>query len=407
MAFQSTPIGILGQFIMGVYDSDDSDGTLVAQTANAGGRCAKVLSNGGLHVRRAVKRGLLTVARNQAVLEDSMSGIPPSAEAAKHWVNDIFLPWVKPYGEVMKRAYWEDAYNELGSLEDPATLKGFNEFEVTRQQLMAQIGYKCCIGNFSAEARLYDKVTPFLPALRLAAQLGNLVGLHAYWAPDPQNVTKRVYDWDTGEVDSRVFDFMFPEEALASELKRRGEVVPYCVNTEFGRDELLSLGWKFPGWRETPISGGDYLTELAAICQRKQRKGICKGAFVFADDTDPASAWTQYNTHGARKGDNLPVTLMIINYQHDHQDAEIIVPALSTPVEPPPPVDPQPVTGNKSVKLKAQCNQRADHSVSSALLGVMGAGASQVVEYPAVAGYCKVVGQPYWLLAANLTIQGA
>jgi hypothetical protein len=346
MSYQPSPVGILGQFIMGVYDSDDSGGSLVVQTANAGGRCVKILSDGGLHARRAAQLGLLTIGRNQARLEEPMSGIDPSAQAAVHWVNDIFLPWVKPYGEIMKKVYWEDAYNELGSLEDPATLKGFNDFEVTRQTLMGQLGYRCCIGNFSAEARLYDKVGPFVPALRLAAQLGNLVGLHAYWSPDPDNISGRVFDWDTGAVDPRVEEFIFPEEWLARALRAMGEPVPFCANTEFGIDELLSLGWHSAGWRTTPISGDDYVRQEVAICQRKRARGICKGAFTFCDDTDPSGAWVQYNTHGARKGDDLPVTLMILNQQHDHPDGPIAVPAQpGGPVEVPPPVEPPPATG--------------------------------------------------------------
>ena len=346
MSFQPTPLNLLSVFVLGLYDSDDPPTHLVGDLVNAGARCVKVESSGAAQARYAAGHGLLTIGRSIKALEEPMQGIAPSADAAHHWVNEVFLPWVEQYGGHARDVYWEDAYNELGDLEEPATLAGFNDFEVTRQQMMHDLGYRCCVGNFSAEARLFDKVTPFLPAIRLAAQLGNLLGLHAYASP-------RLIDPDTGAVDSAIGDFLFPEEALASRLAALGEPMPAVVHTEFGIDSILSLSRTWPGWRLVPdMSGEEYFREIVTVCQRKKACGLVKGAFVFVDDADPASRWSEYNIHGGRPArpkqndpGELAVTTMILNHHHDYPDDPIVISPVSAPAPAPAPIPAPPLTG--------------------------------------------------------------
>lgn len=350
MTYQETPLNIMSLMLLGVYDTNAPETGIVGQFHDNGARAIKVESDGATNIAYAARHGMLAVGRSIAALENPMNGIAPSAAAADHWVDKVFLPWATKYPEDrMKKVYWEDAYNELGSLEDPATLAGFGAFEERRQQRMHDLGYRCCVFNFSAEANIHDKLTPLLPAIRLCAQYGNLFGQHSYGGPQLVNP-------DTGVTEAVIEPFVFPEEWIAAELRRRGEPVPYFVNGEHGIDELISLHRHNAGWQTVSgLTGPEYFRQLVVTCQRKKAKGLVKAVFVFVDDTNPSGPWVQYNTHGGRSLNpprntqwETPVTLMIRDYHGAHTDEVITVPIQGPPVEQPPGVIP-PANASKAV----------------------------------------------------------
>ena len=83
-------------------------------------------------------------------------------------------------------AYWE-SFNEMSNWDN---LRRYAEFEAERQRLMAAEGYKACIGNFATgtpsisdsedDTERPDLWPEFYPALEVAHELGNILGLHEY-----------------------------------------------------------------------------------------------------------------------------------------------------------------------------------------------------------------------------------
>lgn len=364
----------MGMMLLGSYDTDNPDTALVGVMADAGVRCVKV-ENSGKHMNYAAKRGMLTIGRNMASLEEPLekNHIPPSTAAAQKWFYELFLPWVGQYGAYMKQVYFEGCYNEPGGLEDPAMRRGLNDFEVERQRLMHNAGYRCCIFNFSAEANVHDKITEFLPAIRLCAQYGNLFGQHTYGSP-------QLVDPETGVTDPAIAPFVFAEEWIAAELRRRGEPVPAFANTEHGIDRIISLGRDWKGWRTVPgLTGYEYFKQIVVTCQRKKRNGLVKAVNLFVDDTNPGGDWIQYNTHGGKparpkQGDpgEPPVTLMLVDHHRAYSDIGIVVPsggATAPPPDPTPdPGQPAPVAPYEAVVTVDGLNLRDGDSDVAALI---------------------------------------
>lgn len=95
--------------------------------------------------------------------------------SAKRWFDQM-LPILKeaPF------AYWE-SFNEMSSWEH---LGQYGVFEAERQHIMADNGFRCCIGNFSTGTPQItdegDMWSHFYLALAAAHNYHNILGLHEY-----------------------------------------------------------------------------------------------------------------------------------------------------------------------------------------------------------------------------------
>ena len=104
----------------------------------------------------------------------------PLSAAARRWMDHM-----RPHMQAAPFAYWE-SFNEMAAWD---VMRQYGEFEAERQRLMAAEGFKACIGNFSAgtpplrDGNLGDSedMWPHMyPALEVAHDLGNVLGLHEY-----------------------------------------------------------------------------------------------------------------------------------------------------------------------------------------------------------------------------------
>lgn len=116
------------------------------------------------------------IARHWAVGDSFQAfGVGLSAKAkAKAWY-DAMLPYIQqvPY------AFFE-AFNEPDT--SPNVLSAYNDFEVERQHIMHDNGYKCAIGSFATGQPELSVWPLFYPALSVAHRYKNILGLHEYSA---------------------------------------------------------------------------------------------------------------------------------------------------------------------------------------------------------------------------------
>lgn len=328
-----TPLNLLTVMILGLYDTDDPKTRLVGNLVNNGARAVKI-EGSGKQMNYAAKNGLFVIGRSIAALEEPMAAAPPGPATAKAWVDDCFLPWVKDYGGAMDLVYFQGRVNEPGNLEPPRDPKGFDwlrayaDEEAERCYQMSLHGFKACVGNFSAEARLRDKVNRFMTAIDATRQYAGVLSHHCYGS--------------RSMLDGAVDEFVFPEEYVAASILKLGHLVPAMVNGEAGIDSILSLGRHYDGWRVTGYNGYEYMDQLVQVSNRKKAKGLVKAMTVFVDDYNPGGNWVQYNTHGGKparpkQGDpgEPAVTTMILTYHRTSPDGEIVRPVPGGVVIPP------------------------------------------------------------------------
>lgn len=144
----------------------------------AGTRIIKVIQSLDLlqQVYAALGDKTTYIARHWAVGDSFQGfGVGLSAKAkAKAWY-DAMLPYIQQ----VPFAFME-AFNEPDT--SPSVLSAYNDFEVERQHIMHDNGYKCAIGSFSTGQPDLSVWPLFYPALAAAHQYKNILGLHEYSA---------------------------------------------------------------------------------------------------------------------------------------------------------------------------------------------------------------------------------
>lgn len=166
----------LGYFVLDPYDG------LIEELAATKPRVVKAGDPGFLHnLYNVLGDNTIYIARNFAEIDDMArwdSGriLTNPVGAAKYWV-DAFRPAMQqaPF------AYWE-SFNEMSNWD---WMPQYGLFEAERQRLMAEEGYKACIGNFSTgsppiKPDTNDPWKYFYPALAAADRYENMLGLHEY-----------------------------------------------------------------------------------------------------------------------------------------------------------------------------------------------------------------------------------
>ncbi len=144
----------------------------------------KIISSMGMlcDLYRALGDKTIFIARDWKVTDDFLrfGGREDPKGAAARWVEGM-----RPAMVQVPFAYWE-SFNEMSNWD---SLRQYGEFEAERQRLMAAEGFKACIGNFATGTPAVshedgdgrEDVWPdFYPALEVAHELGNILGLHEY-----------------------------------------------------------------------------------------------------------------------------------------------------------------------------------------------------------------------------------
>ena len=98
-------------------------------------------------------------------------------EAARQFVQDQ----LETYQSNPYITYWEGHNEAVWSTEEE--MDWYAQFEVERMQLMADLGFKCVIGNFATGSPDLALWPAFLPALQAAKQYQAILGLHEYSCP--------------------------------------------------------------------------------------------------------------------------------------------------------------------------------------------------------------------------------
>jgi hypothetical protein len=157
----------------------------VEKMISAETRIIKVISSMGmLHVlHEALGDKTIFIARDWKADDDFLryAGSDTPKRVAERWLEDMRPSLLQaPY------AYWE-SFNEMSNWD---AIERYGEFEAERQRLLAREGLRACIGNFATgtppikqsadDTEREDAWPGFYPALEVAHELGNLLGLHEY-----------------------------------------------------------------------------------------------------------------------------------------------------------------------------------------------------------------------------------
>lgn len=129
---------------------------------------------------RQVLPGVLVIGRRHQGAYDAQgqwaAGKAPQ-EAAQQFVQDQ-LDTYKQNAHIL---YWE-GHNEP-VFNSPEGMAWYAQFEVARMRLMADLGFRCVIGNFATGSPDLKLWPHFFPALEAAQKFKALLGLHEYSCP--------------------------------------------------------------------------------------------------------------------------------------------------------------------------------------------------------------------------------
>ena len=269
-----------------------------------------------------VPAGRIAVGRLLTLGEKAVSGMDAYNSTAEQVVERWFAA-TYPVMKLAPQVYWTGPHNEGGRLEDVQTMYWYGDIELRRQRKLAALGLKCATFNFSAEANIYDKFQPLVPALRTALELGNLYATHGYSSP---RLTSSM-------------DTLLNHRLLRAALGW----LPLTVYTEFGADQVHHN--QMNGWRQTGMSEMDYINDLVGVDQTYLAPDPdVVGAFVYLWTKQGRPEWTAYNLErgGDRRRPERGVGNMLLEHITNNPAAPFVsVPAPVPIIEVDPPV-PQP-----------------------------------------------------------------
>lgn len=184
--------------------------------------------------------------------------------------------------------YWL-GWNEPG-IDGPEEMAWYAAFEAERVRLMADLGLKTAIGNFSTGTPEANEFVEFLPAIEAAKEHDGVLALHEYSAPSMlygvgAGIPGLEEDEDRGSLTLR-YRHWYDEF-----LQDRDLVIPLVV-TEAGIDggTLRDVDEKLDGWRDfggelpeelTPIDLSDYIDQLSWYDDELRRDPYVMGFAVF------------------------------------------------------------------------------------------------------------------------------
>lgn len=280
---------------------------------------------------------VLKVIHTLEILQRVHTALPDSTLIARHWeVGDSFqgfrgdldpkakaAAWYQrmlPHIQQAPWACWE-AFNEPPA--DAAMVKAYGEFEAERQRIMADNGFKCCIGNFAVGTPDFPIWSEFYPALEAAHQYHNLIGLHEYGALwlDAFYGPNQLRALQVGQ--RQPMPAQYAEGWLTfryrmvwnQHIKPNGWTNARIALTEFGLmsaapPEINAIAgdpvgsWKTCGKAWSKLDGRPdteqyYVEQLEWVDRQMQADPYMVGATIFTWGTFPDSAWQADEIDGA------------------------------------------------------------------------------------------------------------
>lgn len=249
----------------------------------------------------------------------------PKAKAAE-WFSRM-LPTIQkaPF------AYWE-SFNEMDNWN---YLSHYGEFEAERQRIMAESGYRCCIGNFAVGGPPIvdpnDVWPKFYPALEAAHRYKNILGLHeygalwmdTYYGPNSLQRLQAGQRIPFPESYEEGWLFGLYRKVWNKHIKPNGWTDTRIAITEMGLmsaapAEINALvGYPVGSWRTcfeawARLSGRNdpeqfYFEQLQWVDRQFQKDPYVVGGTIFTWGTFPESAWMKDEIQG-------PVADKLINY---------------------------------------------------------------------------------------------
>ncbi|MHB9032237.1 MAG: hypothetical protein ACYC6L_04210 [Anaerolineae bacterium] len=286
----------VGRSKVGLHVSRNADPAVMAFIRAA--QPAVVVSVDDLDWLREVKQvspSTITIGRfmegDQAISGDPLRAAQRfvAYNAAKYQANpgvDYWLGWNEP---------------AIASNED---MVWFAAFEAERVRLMANLGLKTAIGNFSTGVPEAAEFEAFMPAIAAAKQYGGILALHEYSAPSMlDGVNAGIPGTDTisgaGALTLR-YRYWYDNYLRPQDL-----VVPLVV-TEAGIDGGVLGGSSADkaGWRDwldggnlgvnTPEACKEYLTQLSWYDDELRRDPYVLGFAIFNAGT-PDGKWASFD----------------------------------------------------------------------------------------------------------------
>ncbi len=339
----------------------------IEKMIRAGTRVVKVITSVGMLqiLHQALGDRTVFIARDWKVTDDFLrfGGIDNPREAARRWLEGM-----RPAIVQAPFAYWE-SFNEMS---DWPSLRLYGEFEAERQRLMAAEGFKACIGNFSTgsppisnaadDTTREDIWRDFYPALEVAHELGNLLGLHEYgglwmdlWYGPNQSAALRSGN-RTPFPEAREEGWLFGRyrKVWRRHIQPNGWTNIRIALTEFGLDMAGTVdttalagyptsGWRTcaPAWRNLDGRGDAeafYVEQLKWADRQMQKDPYIVGATIFT--------WGSLGERWGRDFEiNGPVAESLISYIESTKDDPGTIDATTTPTKPTFYVTPIPVEG--------------------------------------------------------------
>lgn len=189
--------------------------------------------------------------------------------------------------------YWL-GWNEppIGS---PADMAWYAEFEAERTRIMAGMGFRVAVGNFSTGTPEADEFEAFLPAIEVALEYDGILALHEYSAPTMlHGVGAAIPGMDEDdEAGALLLRYRYWYRNILSE---RDLLIPLVI-TETGIDGGVLPEYGLLGWRDfagedlpetlSPQTVDDYLAQLAWYDNELRRDPHVIGCAIFnAGDRD-------------------------------------------------------------------------------------------------------------------------
>ena len=207
---------------------------------------------GGWGMADSVPEGVLVIGRKHqgsydAQLQYNTDKTP--LQAAEQFVQDQLDTY-----QSNSITYWEGHNEPVWSTEEE--MAWYAQFEIERMKLMADLGYKCVLGNFATGTPPLELWPAFLPAIEAGLEHEAILGLHEYSCPwmwwmtgkhqlDP-NEDEGDEGWTTLRYRKVYRQYLIPNDT----------VIPLVI-TEGGIDPLVNP--KPPGTPNAPWKGlGQY-----------------------------------------------------------------------------------------------------------------------------------------------------
>jgi len=238
-----------------------------------------------------VPQGVLVIGRRHQGAYDAQlqknTGKTPLA-AAQQFIQDQ----LETYQSNPLIKYWEGHNEPVWN--DEEGMGWYAHFEVERMRLMADLGFKCVIGNFSTGSPPLRLWPAFLPALRAARQYQAILGLHEYscpwmwWMTGGHQIDPNADEGDEGWTTLR-YRKVYRQHLIPNGV---GDVP--LVITECGIDPLVnpkppgapSETWRHLGgfWAQhdnEPDAADYYFRQLVWYDEEMQKDEYVIGATVF------------------------------------------------------------------------------------------------------------------------------